>query len=245
MTSDIKKRMKYVRSFLPQTTIPKIDEQVWELLGVCLGDGCLSTYLTKNSGRRYDVIFTGNSKDDINYYRNFLIPILRAKFNIAITPKIRTDSDTICVVINNKKVFNFFNNIGMPIGRKKGKINLDDIFGYNKRVKAAILRGLLDTDGCIFARKDEGYRYLHIKISSATLNFLMGLKKLLKEFGLPSYVHWQGLRGGDIIVRGNKNIERWMNDIGSSHPVVKRRYNEWLTTGRLLPKSNILIVDTI
>ena len=216
-----------------------------ELFGICLGDGCLSTYPTKNSGRRYDVIFTGNSKDDFNYYMDFLVPTLKSKFDIAITPRIRSDSNTIYVVINNRKVFEFFKALGMPVGKKKNKISLAGVLRYDKRVKAAILRGLLDTDGCIFARKDEGYRFLHIKITSATLSFLLQLKKFLKEFELPSYVHWQGVHGGDIIVRGNRNIKEWMNVIGSSHSMVKKRYNEWVTTGRLLPKNSMLIINSL
>lgn len=102
--------------------------------------------------------------------------------------------------------------------------------------KAAVLRGLLDTDGCIFARKDEGYRYLHIKITSANKEFLNQLKDMLQDFNLSAYVHWQGDHGGDVIVRGNKNIKSWMKFIGTSHPIVKQRYESWINTGVLLPK---------
>lgn len=231
--------MAHARSFIASSTnIPKIDNAIYELLGVCLGDGCLSTYFSKyDKCKRYEVKFTGNSNYDLQYYKNFLTPILKSKFNIRLSYRVRKDCNAINMDIHNKQVFMFFKDIGMPIGDKKNKIMLPPkTFSLPKKSKAAILRGLLDTDGCIFARKDEEYKYPHLEISSGTLKFLLQLKKLIRQFGIPAYVHWTNGHGGNVLLRGSKNVKLWMKQIGSSHPVIKERYNKWLTEGILLPK---------
>jgi len=243
---NINERMKYVRSFIKVPKLPKIDDGIWELVGVCLGDGCLSKYFSKYDNKiRYSVLFTGNSIDDYWYYQRYLVPLLRSKFNLKVNPHIRKNYNVIYTVIGSKRIFDFFKNLGMPVGKKKNKIKVTArMFRSSKNAKAAILRGLLDTDGCIFARKDEGYRYPHIKISNSNLKFLLQLKKLLKQFGLPAYVHWEGEHGGDVIIRGSKNVKNWMNFIGTSHPVHRRRYVEWLQSGKLLLKSHLANVNT-
>ncbi|MDE1768643.1 MAG: hypothetical protein KGH64_00850 [Candidatus Micrarchaeota archaeon] len=49
-------KMEYVRSFRKKTEIPEKDVEVFELFGVCLGDGHLSQYFSKyNNSFRYAV----------------------------------------------------------------------------------------------------------------------------------------------------------------------------------------------
>ncbi|MDE1833692.1 MAG: hypothetical protein KGH58_04720 [Candidatus Micrarchaeota archaeon] len=233
MAKDMLTKMEYVRSFIKKPSTPKVDDNVWELLGVCLGDGCLSEYTNNYDNQvRHTVLFTGNARDDYGYYFDHLVPLINSKFNIAVHPRIRFDCNTINIFISNKIIFDFFNGLGMPTGHKKGKLEITPKLSHSKKsAKAAILRGLFDTDGHIFARKDEGYRYPHIKITSATPYFLVQLKDLIREFGLPAYIH-----DIDVQLRGSKNIKKWMELIGTSHPTHQARYASWLETGKLLPK---------
>lgn len=238
--NQIDSKMAYARSFIHGIDIPKVDLDIWELLGVCLGDGCLSKFFSKYESRwLYQITFTGNMNDDRTYYLNRVIPILRSKFNLTGYYYTRPEEHVICIPIKSKRIFDFLNDLGMPIGDKKNKIRITDrMFNNSNAVKAAILRGLLDTDGCIYARKDENYRYLEVKITSGTKPFLYDIKSLIRDFGLPAYVHWQEKRdSGDVVLRGNNNIEKWMAKIGTSHPLIRERYNEWILTGKLLPKN--------
>lgn len=239
--NNITTMMKYVRSFRKRAEIPLKDAEIFELFGICLGDGHLSRYFSKyDDSFRYTVGFTGNFKDDFEYYESFLMPLLKSKFKIRLSIKRREYCGAININISNRTVFDFFKDIGMPVGKKKDAISIpDSVFKESPEIKAAILRGLLDTDGCIYARKDERYRYPHIKITSINSKFLLQLRTLIREFDLPAYVHLEGrsISAGDVVVRGSKNIISWMDKIGTSHPIVKQRYREWLSTGILLPKS--------
>jgi hypothetical protein len=241
----IKSRLAHARSFIKQKSFPTMpDNDIWELMGVLLGDGCLSKYYAKYERRFiYEISFTGNMFDDLDFYRQRIIPILREKFEVSGNYYLRPKYHVICIRIRSKRIFNFFRDLGMPVGKKKKTIRITSrMFRESLDVKAAILRGLLDTDGHIFARKDEGYKYPHLEISSGSISFLKDLNLLIRTFGLPAYLHVyvRGQReGGNVLIRGGKNIKLWMERIGSSNPTHINRYNTWLLTGKLLPKKGL------
>ncbi len=234
----IGKKMIAVRSFrkglhVPETSSSKTDNDVWELVGAILGDGCLSNYRVRyNNQEAFEMILTGNMNDDLDYYKNRLVPLFKLKFNSKANYHLRPEYHVIYLRIKSKKLFDYFHKLGVPIGKKKNKLRITkQMLSNNISAKASILRGLLDTDGHIFARKDENYKYPYVKITSGSLKFLQDLKNLIREFGLPAYVH-----DTDVLVRGGENIKLWMSKIGSSNPSNIKRYNVWLSTGKLLPK---------
>lgn len=237
-TKFLKQRMKRVRSFkdglyVPDFETAEMDDEIWELVGAALGDGCLSSYYaTYGKQKIFELILTGNMHDDLEYYKRRLVPLLQSKFKSKTNYHFRPENNVIYLRLKSRGLFNLFNKLGVPVGKKKNKLRItEQIFHSNVSAKAAILRGLLDTDGHIFARKDEGYKYPYLKITSGSSRFLQDLKKLIREFGPPAYIH-----GTDVLIRGGGNLSLWMKKIGSSHPMNINRYNTWLSTGRLLPK---------
>ncbi len=229
----IKQKMIHARTFRKsKISLPKINVDVWELLGAFLGDGCLSKTFSNYEGRwLYLAVLTGHMYDDLEYYKNKIIPIIRS-FNSYVNYRLIPEQTTIRITIRSRLIFDFLKELGMPVGEKKGQLRITkEMFGSPNVVKAAILRGLLDTDGHIFARKDEDYKYLHLEITSADDRFRKDIIKLIGEFGLRAYEH-----DTNVLIRGNANVRHWMKAIGSSHPVHIKRYNRWLNTGKLLPK---------
>ncbi len=239
--NQINSRMAFVRSFRHTVDLPQVDPQIWELVGICMGDGCLSKFFSTYENRWcYQTLFTGNMTDDLHYYLDYVIPILQRRFNLSGYYYKRSSEHVIGIPIKSRLIFDYFNSLGMPIGEKKNKLRItEQIFNSPIDVKASVLRGLLDTDGCLYARKDEDYKYLELKISSGSKSFLYDMGELLNNLDFPAYVHWQNKRdSGDVVLRGNRNIRRWMYNIGTSHPLIKERYGQWIKTGRLLPKGS-------
>lgn len=234
----INSRMEHVRRFKTASLIailPDVDDEVWEVLGACMGDGCLTKYFASYDNRViYETCFTGNRVDDFEYYNKFLLPMIRAKFGFNTGFCFRPKYNVISVKIRSKRLFTFLNELGMPIGRKKDKLRIPEVvFESSKTCRAAMLRGLLDTDGHIFARKDEAYKYPHLEITSASKDFRDDIKRLIRSFNLPAYI-----RTENVLIRGGKNLKLWMQEIGSSHPTHIKRYEQWLTKGLLLPKGS-------
>lgn len=210
-------------------------EDFYELLGIFMGDGCLSQYTTKSNRERFEAVLTGHREEDERYYRNRVLPLLDDVFSVQ--PSIREDKkeNVIRVHMQNKTVFRGLEKVGMPIGKKIPGLRLSrEIMNASWNLHSQLLRGLFDTDGNVHARKDEDYRYPYCMITSASNDLLNQLKSVLREQGIPAYIHADA-----VIVRGKQNTDWWMEEIGSSHPITNKRLTRWKQTGELLPKRDM------
>ncbi len=96
------------------------------------------------------------------------------------------------------------------------------------KIKKFVLRGLFDTDGCIFANKREEYKYPYISISSKSEPFRNQIINMLRDQNYPAYNTKK-----DVCVRGIANVKRWFNDIGSSNRRNQFKYEYFLKHGNL------------
>lgn len=67
-------------------------------------------------------------------------------------------------------------------------------------------------------------------ITSAHDKLRRQLVEILRGRDHPAYIH-----GDDVLVRGAANLRKWMSDIGSSHPKIVKKCEEWNKAGRMLP----------
>jgi hypothetical protein len=209
----------------------KLNYELCELCGILIGDGCLSRFYVKSEKRFRTNLYISGGLDDRTYFEKRIIPIFKNNFNFE--PKITKypNCNAIRIITGNKKVREFFENINFPIG-KKGEIKISKkITKLGKKHLYRVIRGIFDTDGCFYSRKDENYKYPHILITSYSNSLRIQLRNFLRKEGFPAYIH-----GEDVIFRGKENTLKWFNLIGSSHPIILKRYNNWKHTGVLLPK---------
>ncbi|MBW2966327.1 LAGLIDADG family homing endonuclease [Candidatus Woesearchaeota archaeon] len=94
--------------------------------------------------------------------------------------------------------------------------------------KKFLIRGLFDTDGTIFAKKNEGYRYPYIGFTSKNKIFLKQVQILLRKKGYPFYTN-----NDNLFMKGIKNIKKWMKDVGTSNSKHKFKYEYWTKHGKL------------
>lgn len=205
------------------------DEKLLEFYGILMGDGCLSQFLNNNYLKK-SISISGNSKKDLQYFQDYLIPLIKILFNVNTKVKFRKKVNGIDIYFLNKGLFNSLKDIGFPIG-VKGQISIP-----NSIIKLPIekinnlIRGLLDTDGCISARKHENYKYPHIIITTSSNLLREQLRNLLRQQGFPAYIN-----NLNLVVKGNKNFKKWFELIGSSNPRNINKYKEWLETGKIKP----------
>lgn len=200
-----------------------------------LGDGCVIKYFVKSENRfRHCVAISGNSLDGMEYFRNYLVPLINRLFNLSPSILHYSSSNAIRIDIKNKELANLFLRMGFPLG-KKGEIYIPNkILKSNIQNVNRVIRGLFDTDGCIFARKDEDYKYPHIKITSYSNALCNQIVDILEKNGFRPYIHRH-----DVIIKGKENVDKWFNLIGSSHPEILKRYSIWKLTGKMLPKKGL------
>lgn len=160
-----------------------LTEDLAEFTGVLFGDGCLSKYFSKSDNReRYEIAFTG-ALDEFSYYNNFMKTTLENHFNAKGRVFLRGNSTRFH--IKNKKVFDFFVNLGTPIGKKSFIIEIPKQILNNSALSKAFLRGLWNADGSIYRRYSKSYgRHPRIYKEYLVMQLKLNSKKILKQVKL-------------------------------------------------------------
>ena len=232
--NDIMRQIKIMNSSRTEFKIPeiKIDEKLSELVGIMMGDGCITKFFAKYDKRyRYVITVSGHSITDNEYHRNIVAKLFSEIFEIK-EPKIVKikNENAIKITVGHKPIAEYLISLGLPLGKKYDKLEIPKYFLDKELLLNRIIRGLFDTDGYFYARKDEGYRYPHVMITTKSDKLRNQLKKIFENRGYPTYSYKY-----NISIRGIENINKWFLEIGSSHPLTISRFNEWKRTGKLMP----------
>lgn len=228
----IKERMEHARKFRKIKKVKiKLDEYFCEFYGLLLGDGCISRFKA-GKHEKYGIFITGNKALDSDYLKKIKTRI-EENYGVQVYYYESKKVNVCTLSIRNKELCLDLNSkFDVPIGVKYNKLKINEkVLGLPWRLKKLFLRGLFDSDGSIYAKKSEGYRYPIISIRSKNKKFLEEIYLLLKEHNYPAYFSdW------NVSVRGIKNINRWFRDIGSSNPRNFLKYNYFLKHKNLPPK---------
>lgn len=155
-----------------ETKIPKINEDIFYLLGAISGDGSLIKSKRKRGGYHYVLrIYSGEEK-----YLIYINKIIQKLFEIKgrIT-KDKRKSSSYCMVIQNAPIFFYFVILGSEIGKKR----IGNISKFVKSKNENILHylaGLVDTDGHISGKR--------IQLKQKRLQLLKEISKLSKQLNL-------------------------------------------------------------
>lgn len=189
-----------------------------ELVGIMLGDGCLS-----RSSNKYLIYISGHKIDDYEYHLKNTKSLFLKVFNKEIKLYQRKDENTLFIRFSDKVIFGKFKEIGLPIGKKYSKIRIPDGFQDDTNF-VPFMRGIVDTDGCIVLAKQHRKKpyYPRIEITSISRDFLFEMLSGLRRLGFYGSVSNKG-RGFRLELAGFKNLELWMRRIGFNNPKHRKK----------------------
>ena len=199
----------------------EVDRDLAELLGIILGDGCLSL-----SGRKNFIYISGHKIDDLEYHIHRTKNLFKILFNKDIAIKFRNDENTLYIKFCNISIFNKLSSLGIPIGKKysqlkiPGCIDSDNLF-------CAFMKGLFDTDGCVVLSKQHKkvHYYPRLEIASKSLVFLQSILVRLKLMGFYGSVSTKG-KHFRLEIPGFTNLELWMKLVNLNNPKHIKKVNE-------------------
>ncbi len=200
----------------------KITPELCEFIGVLIGDGFLAEYPRKNHpGLKHRYIeIAGHFEHDRHYFCEYLIPLIVRNFNVK--PRFyECPKNTIRLKINSHKIFlEIRDNFEFPVGPKSYKIKIPEkIINSNKENLYACIRGIWDTDGCIFFDKRERYKNpyprLTIQIASKPLQAQL-ISILSKDFKL-HYGCGKEPKRNFVEIYGHDQLRKWISLIGFSN----------------------------
>lgn len=227
-------KARNARRWLPREIKYTIDEKFCEFYGALMGDGCLSVYKCKDGYNRYEISISGDIDFDADYHLTRLKPLITEIFDVKVRAHTNKDGNERFLSIKNKYLVNHLNTeFNFSLGKKLPNLAIPaQIIALPWELKKCVIRGLFDTDGSIYAKKREGYRYPQIAITSGSKVLIQQLYEILPAQGYPCYI---SSHNEDVIVRGIKNVNRWMEDIGSSNDKHRYKYKYWKSHGTLPP----------
>ena len=195
----------------------KLNSELCELVGAFIGDGYLSRY-----GKKGIVVgVTGNAILDEDYLKFHLVSIVKKYFPSA-KPSLcyRKDENTLQLRFYSPELADFLLSLGFLPGIKTRTVKIPLIIEQDKQLLYSTIRGIFDTDGCLFFDNRKKYKrpYPRITIQIASIPLITQLEKhLSQEFSL--YVDKSNRDGkrNTLEIYGHEQLERFLKQIGSSN----------------------------
>jgi intein/homing endonuclease len=146
-----------------------MNEKLYELIGAYIGDG----YLSRKYGKKQTFTFgiAGHAVDDLEYLQ-YLQRILKTELPES-NPKIwfKKNEQTAHLKVYSKKVHSFFLKLGFKAGIKTKIVKIPEELLESEYIPL-IMRGIFDTDSCVFLDKRKAYKKPYPRI---TLQMCSGL----------------------------------------------------------------------
>lgn len=171
---------------------PKNSKELAEFVGVMLGDGGISC--------KSQAVITLHKKDSKNYI-GLVCGMIKSLFSIdpaVYLYKKGSRKNVANIIINSTSFVSFLISKGLKIGNKvKQQVDAPDWIKKNKEFSISCLRGLIDTDGCIYYHRHitNGKKYFNVGInfSNKSVPLLKFVHKVLEDSGFNPKIFADGV----------------------------------------------------
>ncbi len=208
------------KSHRKQVILPKFSVRLSEFFGIMMGDGGINNLWQAN--------ITLNSIKDAEYSKH--VSVLCKKL-FGITPAIRKrkTSNTLVVSITSTSVVDFLVNNGLVRGNKlKAGLRIPKWILKKPSYKKACVRGLVDTDGCIFVHSHrvdgKAYRNVGLCFTSYSPELIMEVADILAEFGITAHIN---KRRRNIYLYQERIVREYLKIFGTSNNRIGSVYSNW------------------
>lgn len=202
-------------------TIPIESVHLAELMGIVFGDGGINNV--------WQVVVTLNASKD-TAYAVFVAQLFTNLFGVGVVVRKQPRDNTLRVVCSSMNVVDFLVSIGAVRGNKiRQQIDVPAWINNNELFQKAFVRGLVDTDGCLFVHKHVVGKKLQQNIgfcfTSYSENLLLGVATILEYFGVIPHVADSKRR---IYLYSAKAVKKYLEIFGTSNERISSVYENWL-----------------
>jgi len=213
---------------VPASITPELAEET----GWHIGDGSMNFYNRDGNGKLKGIYqLRGHIEDDREHYISRIKPIFKLLYDIDISLREMPSTRVFGFQIWNDKLVKFKQNLGLPLG-KKFNIVIPEAFLIDDNIKIAVIRGIFDTDGCVYLQPKYNKLYPRLEIGTISKSLGQQIQKIFIELGLRATVHLDTKGKKDswlqvykISIRGTEMFDRFMKIIKPANPKHIRKYN--------------------
>ena len=217
------RRGKFVNKsvFFEKKPIKKPDKNVdlAEFVGIMIGDGGITNrQITISLGARND-----------REYGIFVKSLIKKLFGVEPSVYFRKDKLVMNIVVSRILLVDFCVSIGLKRGDKlKQDLDIPKWIMKKKDFKIACLRGLMDTDGCVFNEchiiKNKKYCYLKTAFVSFSGSLRFSVDKILKELGFSPKIR----NNRSVKIEKRNEVIKYFQIVGTNNPKHNKRFASFL-----------------
>lgn len=209
LSAALQKKLPTGFILLRKVSFPRESTMLAELLGILAGDGHIG---------EYQVSVTTNSETDADHAL-YVRSLFQKLFKVPVSYATRKDSKACVVFVSSKEVSRFLVAKGMRRGHKiRGGVCMPAWVKTKKGYQTAFIKGLLDTDGCVYIDKHiirgREYRNIGMAFTNRSLPLLADFKETLESYGFSPTQKTKYT----VFLRRKEEIRRYFDFIGSSNP---------------------------
>jgi hypothetical protein len=195
---------------------PPRDIELAEFIGIMMGDGTIA---------KYQVAITLNRTED-RVYAHFVAKRITHLFAVSPSLYDKPKNGVVDIVVSRIKLVRYLQELGLPRGNKiKQELDMPWWIKNDARLARACVRGLVDTDGCVFRHTylSKGRRYAYTKLSftSYSRNLRVSVADVLYKNGMRPRI-----TGKDVRLDRAQDVSRYFKIFGSSNPKHLKRYRD-------------------
>lgn len=199
-------------------TRPGLNVALAEFMGVMIGDGCIT---------KYQVSVALSSLVDREYAARIIF-LFNSLFSIQPNTAKRKSSNCTTITASSIELSEYLNSLELPVGNKvKQNHTIPSWIRNDTELEKACLRGIFDTDGCIFQEKhvinDKLYCYSRMSFVSASESLRESIYDILILLGFTPKMR----NNRSVNLEKKQDIDEYFRRIGSSNPKHLQRFNNF------------------
>jgi len=199
--------------------IPRESPELSEFVGIMLGDGDISE----------NQISVSVSLNDEVEYANFISNLIYTLFGLRPSIHYYKSSGICRIRVSSLNLIEYLLSIGLQHGKKTTQqCNIPSWIIDSKELKAAFVRGLMDTEGSFYSYKHvihgRTYENSALCFTNYSNSLLHLVFNILKDLGFNPRI-----AKNKIYLHKRKEIDRYFKEIGSNNPKHSQKYKNYFS----------------
>ena len=214
--------LKYPKkSHRKKVILPKYSTRLAEFFGIMIGDGGINNPWQANIGL--------NSIKDAQY-AEYIAKLCYKLFRVRPVLKKRKTKNTLVITLSSTTIVDYLVENGLMRGNKlKQGLKIPDWILEKDSYRRACVRGLIDTDGCLFVHVHKSpvgktYRNIGLSFVSYSPELIFQVADILSEHKIAPHIT---KRGRDIYLYQESAVFKYLQVFGSSNDRIKKVYHNW------------------
>lgn len=218
--SDISSLKYPSKSHRKNVILPKDSVRLAEFFGLMMGDGGINN--------PWQVTITLNFIKD-KEYSVYVSKLIAELFGIIPAMRKRKERQALVISLASTTIIDFLVMKGLVRGNKiKGGLKIPVWILSKKSYRIACVRGLMDTDGCLYVHNHSigGKKYKNIGLcfTSYSLELISQVADILKESNIIPHI---SNKGRSIYLYKKEAVVQYLKIFGTSNDRISKVFNNW------------------